>query len=271
MRRILQTYVGGVLLLGGVGCADFETQTRKNEPARFDAPMPNYQHATVAVAARVDGVGRKVLNANADTGLRPLMTAVGKKEVAVFHHGTSGIFVTEGLADQCKSDDELAAVICVEMGRMIAERESKIPSSQREYREEPPERPRFNDSLGASHTPDQTDVAELAKFEKSRTDRGRGALPPPPPDPRLLARRYMKQSGYDPEALARVEPLLRTAEANPGFDDFVKPASGTRGGSPMISSDDSGNRPGSPPPTIRSDRDGSPPPKSLPSLPGERK
>lgn len=240
MLRLRQVVIGGLLVLGGAsGCAEFDTQTRKGErePVSLDQPMPNYQPATVAIAARVDGLGRRILNANPETGIRPLMTAVGKKDVAVFHHGTSGIFITEGLVDQCRSDDELAAVLCVEMGRMVAERESKVSPSARDYREERPDRPRFNDTLGASRTPDQTDVAELALYEKNRTDNRRGALPPPPPDPRILARRYMKAAGFDPEILAKIEPLLRTAENNSGFDEFIKPTSATRGTSPAIASD----------------------------------
>jgi len=264
MRRLLQIGLSGVILVG-VGCTDFDKQTRKPEPYRIDSPMPNYQPATVAIAARVDGLGRRILNANPEIGIRPLMTAVGKKEVGVFHHGTSGVFVTEGLADQCRTDDELAAVLCVEIGRMIAEREAKIAPSLREYREERPDLPRMTDTLGASHTADQTDVAELAQFEKNRTDRGRGSMPPPPPDPRVLARRYMKQAGFDSEALARIEPLLRSSDSNPGFDGFVKPVSGTSGTSPAISSD----RPVVRPDESRGDRPETP--RNLPYLPGEKK
>jgi hypothetical protein len=67
------------------------------------------------------------------------------------------------------------------------------------------------DAGGVFGPPDGTRLAELAKFEKERPKPGAA---PPPPDPMVLARIYLKKAGFDPRELDVVAPLLQEARAS---------------------------------------------------------
>src|SRR5579871_1781906 len=103
---------------------------------RTPGAPPRTQAATFApasteVAARVETIGRKVLDANKQTSLRLQFHTIGSPQPEVFHLQARDVFVTEGLVSQCKTDGELAAVLCQEMGKMVAERELRADPRSR--------------------------------------------------------------------------------------------------------------------------------------------
>ena len=80
--------------------------------------------ADLATAERVETIGRKIIAQNTFPGIEPLFHTVGVPESVLFHRGTEELFVSEGLIKKCKTDGELAAVLCSELGQMIAEKKS---------------------------------------------------------------------------------------------------------------------------------------------------
>jgi hypothetical protein len=209
-----------------IGCAATDTDKR---PMVIDNPFgfahaaattaePNYAPATTALAARVDQLGRNILAANPQVGLRPLFRTVGSPQAEVFHRGTSEVIITEGLVRQCSTEGQLAAVLCLELGKMVSEREALASPWNRTQEREPMPDVRFNGDNGA----DRTQLAELAKF--SEADRRRSSTPRPlPPDPQQLARTYITNAGFQVADLDAAAPLLKTADGNGALQKQLTP------------------------------------------------
>ncbi|MCS6851429.1 MAG: hypothetical protein NZ700_09720 [Gemmataceae bacterium] len=207
-----------------MGCVAPETPLVPDRP--FDGPgrtfLPRRSHfapATTEAAARVDTIGRQIIAANPQTGVRPLFRTIGAPQPELFHQGTSEILITEGLVRLCKTDAELAALLCHELGRMISEREALAGPKTRVPDQPAPFDLRIgNDNGGIQRPADQTDLAERWKLEKSRPRLAPNAPPPPPPDPERLARDYLVKAGYAESELDAVKPLLAAAAANHAFE-----------------------------------------------------
>lgn len=183
-------------------------------PAR---QLTGYSAAPLEAAARLDTVGRHVLASNPQIGLKPLFSAIAGPQPEIFHVGTGQVVVTEGLIKQCPTDAQLAAVLCVELGKMVAAREAKADPKARVPERLPPiDVPVGNDNAGLEPSPDLTRLAELGRYEKER--RRPNAPPPLPPDPQMLANQYLTKSGYPPAELDAVAPLLREAAKNNVFE-----------------------------------------------------
>jgi hypothetical protein len=177
----------------------------------------SYAPASTAAAARVETLGRKIVMANPQAGLRPYFRTIGAPQPELFHVGTTEIDITEGLVSQCKTEGELAAVLCKEMGKMVSEREAVAgPQARSPEREPPPELRVGTDYAGTAGAPDQTRLAELGKFEKERRRLREPSLPPP--DPQVLARLYLKNAGFPEKELESAAQLLQTAAQNNAFE-----------------------------------------------------
>ncbi len=202
----------------------------------FGTPLPtpplakaSFAPAPVEAAARVDTLGRKILAANPQLGVRPLFRTIGAPQPEIFHVGTSAIDLTEGLVNQCLTEAQLAAVLCHELGKMIAEREELAGPEVRAPERLPPIEVRIgNDNAGSFGPPDQTHLAELARFERERRQRAlQAALPPP--NPQTLARIYLTKAGYSEGALEAVAPLLQAAAENNSFAKQLLQPPGQKG------------------------------------------
>ncbi len=205
-------------LLLAAGCVSSESGLPIVRDTPFSDPTANpslkafHDPAAEAVAVRVHQLGQKILAANPDLPVKPAFQAIGSPNPEVFHRDTSVVCVSQGLVNRCGSDAEVAAVLCVELGRMISERAAQSAlRAQRPERTPPAAMPIGSDSGGVFGSPDATRLAELGKFDEER--RGRSA-PPPPPDPLLLGRDYLSKAGYTARDLEAVRPLLKEAEKN---------------------------------------------------------
>jgi hypothetical protein len=221
---VLRTCPILLLLLLTAGCFDKEsTPLVPDSPfgRRVVPPTPTqatYAPAATAVAARVDMLGRNLLSANPQIGIRPLFRTIGAPQPEIFHQGTAELFITEGLVKQCTSDSQLAALLCLELGKMISEREVQAARSARQPNlDPPPDVPVGNNYGSFGGAPDLTRQAELAKY---RTPAAREA-PPPPPDPNDLARAYLQKAGYPATELDAVAPLLRQAANSSSLEKSV--------------------------------------------------
>jgi hypothetical protein len=173
-------------------------------------------------AARVDRLGRNILAANHQIGLKPQFMVIGSPKPEIFHKQGEALYITDGLVKQCKTDGELAAVLCHELGKMVSDREVQMgPQVWNPRRQPPPEVNIGNEGPGSFNPPDRTRMAELATFEKERRE---SARPLPPPDPNLLARTYLQRAGYTEADLNAAQSHLQAAAANLTFEkQMVKP------------------------------------------------
>jgi hypothetical protein len=193
------------------------------QPVVFNGPrVPEHE----ASARRLLAVGNKVAHDNPQAGLLPAFIPVGFPHPEICHSGggLSGyqIVVSDGLVNACKTDAALAAVIALEMGKIVAERESAAgPSLKQPQKPPPPDVPVGSDSGGPFGPPDGTRQMELAQREPKR---GRTDKAAPAPAPEALAKGYLVKAGYDPQALAEVGPLLRKADAHSEMEKAVKTA-----------------------------------------------
>jgi hypothetical protein len=230
-------WIAGLALLGTMGCIldDGPTESVPSHPfGHVVAPQPravaSFAPASTATAARVDMVGRTITQANPQLGMKPLFRTIGAPMPEVFHIGTAEVDVTEGLVNQCKTDGQLAAVLCQELGKMISEREAMVAAQTRTGDRGPPDEVRIgNDYAGGGITPDQTRLAELGKFEKEHPRTRPAAMVPP--DPQMLARGYLTKAGFAPQDLDTVAPILQAAAANVTFERQLK-GSGAKGQGP---------------------------------------
>jgi hypothetical protein len=172
-----------------------------------------YAAATEETFKRVQTVGGQIITANRAIGLRPMFLAIGDPRPEVFHRDLNQIWVTEGLAKQCLTDRMLAAVLCLELGKMVAEREAMTSAQIRQPDVEPPPGVHIGgDSGGTFGAADATRLAELGRFEQNH--RSPNARPLPPPDPQVLARSYLAKAGYAAADLDAVLPIVQAAQKN---------------------------------------------------------
>jgi hypothetical protein len=174
--------------------------------------------ASEAVARRVSDVSQRLLAGNADLPVRPLFLPVGSADPEVFHKDAkegSVIFISDGLANRCTSDAQLAAVLCSELGKLVSTREAVLALKARRPERDPPVALRIGqDSGGTFGSADGVGLAERANFEKAMGGTAATAPLPPPPNPDLLARTYLAKAGFAAADLDSVAPLLREAEKN---------------------------------------------------------
>jgi hypothetical protein len=208
-----------IFFLALAGCLPRQEQTALVPSNPFGNPPPppithaSTSPASVQAAARVDGLGRKLLTANPNIGIQPLFRTIGAPQPEVFHVGTSEVDITEGLVKQCSTDGQLAAVLAVELGKMVSEREFLADPKARGPEPEPPMEVRVGSDNGGSFGPaDQLHRAELAKFDKERRKRLAGSTVAL--DPQILARGYLIKAGYTVADLDGAAPVLHAAAEN---------------------------------------------------------
>jgi hypothetical protein len=199
-----------VVAFGLGGCIWDETERQPGLPADPMRVTANkkLEQANVAACSWTDSVGRRILAANPELPMQIVFRAAGYPKPELFHQGTTSIVVTQALVDMCKSDAELAAVLCVELGRMVAEREALAPLEARQ----PPAKPPIDGvTLGTTSgvaNPDEFRLREIAQFEEAQRRQRAGARLP---DPMELAKRFLRRTGYPEEMLEKVKPILRAA------------------------------------------------------------
>jgi hypothetical protein len=195
--------LAGMLLIGP-GCLNETTsQYRSADLVRPLSPQQAVQASTEA-ATRVDSLGRAIVARNPKAGVRPIFQTVGSPTPESFHRGTADIIITQKLVEMCPTDAELAAVLCLELGKMIAEGEALAVQSGRHAPLAP-----LDPGLPKEVTFDAFKQLELAKYERER-----GVGPTGVPDPEDLARMYLQQAGYPAESLDQIKAQRRAADRN---------------------------------------------------------
>jgi hypothetical protein len=223
IRRILPALLPCWLILAGCVPLDVLNPDAKTGSALVPSspfgvpPAPVPQTHTVAfapaardTALRVDRVGHDILAANPQIGIKPLFATLGASQPELFHQGSRMVDITEGLVAKCQGDSQLAALLCLELAKMVVEREAMASPAMRNPENRPPmEVPIGN--AGQFSAPDLTYRAELAPFDRDRRRAGKQLTPP---DPAVLAGTYLEKAGFSRTDLDAVAPLLALADRN---------------------------------------------------------
>jgi len=186
-----------------VPTSPFPTGNMPKLPATLTA-SPEMEQESIRVAL----AGQKLLQANPTVPVKPRFTLIGVPGTEIFHRGADEVFVTEGLSEKCKTEGQLAAVLCQELGKMVSEREAAkrfLPAVADP--DPPPDVPVGNDNHGTFGPDDGTRMMELGKYEQERHKHRDQAVPAP----EVLARTYLEKAGFGAAELSEVAPLLRTA------------------------------------------------------------
>ncbi|CAN5386496.1 hypothetical protein BH11PLA2_BH11PLA2_08240 [soil metagenome] len=204
MRRIV------LLMLVVAGCKDLPMMSQK---------PPETRPASLAAAARVDQVGRQILAANPFTGLDVSFQVVGNPEPLLLHRDRFGVFISDSLVDQCKTDAELAAVLCTELAKLVAEQRS-LTRMGYDTRSDVP----MANSMGTNDLAgDPVRMAEGAIREQQSPRVNHEKVTKELTDPKAIAAELLKTSGHDVKNLETIEPLLKNLNKD---RDLVKQLSG---------------------------------------------
>jgi hypothetical protein len=171
-------------------------------PAHSRLPKPD-----LAIAERVETLGRKIIAQNTFTGIEPLFHTIGVQEPVLFHEGPERLMISEGLVKQCRTDGELAAVLCSELARMMADKQSarRVGAERDSF---PEIGVPTSSGLAGGSPDDPARAAERAILERQRKkETSRESL-----DPNRIATDLMRGAGYDLADLDRVAPLLRQSD-----------------------------------------------------------
>lgn len=156
-------------------------------------PTPEAAAAeSVAAGQRVKDVGARIIAQNTFTGLEPFFHTIGIPEPALYHRGTAELFISTGVVRQCKTDEELAAVLCTELAVMVAEKRAAVAAG------------RDGDSI-ITGTPDAQTGTAVGAASK------RPVSTAPLPGRDELARQLLHGAGFDPAALVRADAIVKTS------------------------------------------------------------
>jgi hypothetical protein len=195
--------MAAVAAAGLAGCLDEEVAKSGFRSKPVDVPAAS--EASVAVAARVDQVGRQLVSQNPFLGVEPTFHTIGRREPELHHPDLSGVFITEGLAGRCQTDAELAAVLATELAKMAAEKRTadrmRLPDPLQT----------LPDAGGTAPGSDPTQLAVQAVFDQKLTRGDKKEKKPTTDDPRALAEEILRSAGYEAKSLDTVAPLLEEA------------------------------------------------------------
>lgn len=202
-RAALRLLAGAVCLVGSAGCvhrliSDPDAYAAATKSITNSGPKPPKVSADhLVLSERVNELGRQIIDQNTFTGLDPIFHIIGVPETVIFHHGTAQVYLSEGLVRKCKTDAQLAAVLCSELGPMLAEKRAARDLG------------RDADTIREVATPGDGFGPAGAATEVGAS----GVRPAPgrvtPTDPAALARQLLRGAGFDPAELDKAEPLLK--------------------------------------------------------------
>ena len=201
----------GILLalsLGIVGCADTQFARTARSIVGKEITIPKGAEPNLGAASRVDQIGRQIAAANPFIGIEPTFQTIGSPESLLFHLDQHGMIISDSLVSSCKTDAQLAAVLCSELGKMVSEHRNAIRMG---YPDPLPNISVPNSSEMNGIPADQFRLAELAmlekRFPKKEADRMRSLTI----DPQKIATDLLKTTGFEESAMSSVEPLLKSA------------------------------------------------------------
>lgn len=220
LRRVVIAMVLGTSCgcVGPDGKAELPWDREARRPKR-DNDTANAPIASAKAATRVHAIGASVVAANSnDFPTKPIFFTAGLAEPMLFSKKDGQVVISEGLVNRCTTDEELAAVLAIELGRITAKEQQE--SNNRNDNDIPPAPRLTSDIVGSGMAPDMTRMAEEGYMNRQSNARRRRE--PIKVDPSVHARSIMKKAGYDPAVLETVEPWIKEAEENADKREFMK-------------------------------------------------
>jgi predicted Zn-dependent protease len=222
------------------GCTSFDPpeKTAQVSSQFFDSPAPGRVARSAPPVAddstclRVDYVGRKVLAANPQIGMKPAFATIQSKDAELFHIDQRMIYITDGLVKQLPSEADLAAALSYELARMVAEREARIKQDQKQLEPRPPIGVPIGDltgNTGRGLTNDIASQAELARYDQARKA---SRQPVARPNPDNLSRDYLEKAGFTRTDFDHIQAALQAAARNTALERQVKGFAPTSSWSP---------------------------------------
>ena len=104
----------------------FDPFGRPASPPVQQRQTSNYAPASEEMSRRVDCIGRNILAKNPQIGMKPLFATIGSPDVEIFHKDTTMVWVTAGLVQKCQTEANIAAVLSLELAKMVSEREAQV-------------------------------------------------------------------------------------------------------------------------------------------------
>jgi Peptidase family M48 len=200
-----------IVLAAIAGCDDNRFFRGARNLVNKPVAVPDMKEPSLAAAARVDQMGRQILSANIFCGADTSFQTIGNREPLLFHRGQESVFISDSLVDKCKTDEELAAVLCHELGRMIAEKRN---AARMGYAEPLANITQTNNGEMGGITGDQFRLAELAAIEKRTPKKTVDRILAETTDPRKIAIDLLKTTGFDESHYKSSESLLRGLNKN---------------------------------------------------------
>ncbi len=200
-----------VVVLALCGCQDSRFLRTARGFINKPVDTTGTREASVASAARVDQVGRQILSANVFCGVDVGFQTIGNTESVLFHRGQQSVFISDSLVDRCKTDEELAAVLCSELGKMVAERRN---ATKMGYADPIMAITLTNSGEAGGIPADQFRLAELAAIEKRTPKKVVDRVLAETTDPRRIAIEMLKTTGIDEANYPKGEQLLRGSNKN---------------------------------------------------------
>lgn len=194
---------------GLTGCCGGPQSWFSNSQKPGEVATPKLAAASVEAGKRVDKVGRQLLAGNPTLGLEVTFQTVGFVEPEIMHPDSHGVFITEGLVNLCKTDDQLAAVLATELGFMLGE----LRTRERMRLVEPLPTLAGGPKLDGSTDYDPGRDMEMARFESDRRKPSEVASGSPT-NPRTITESILKDAKIEASSLASVAPLLKEAKRN---------------------------------------------------------
>jgi hypothetical protein len=206
-------------LIGLIGCSQTPKQsTRMISDAGMNAEkiirLPNTAPdagPTKEAAIRVGKIGQKILASNPTIGIKPSFHTIGSAHAEVFHKGVDQVMITDGLVREC-NDDQLAAVLAVELVKMLGEQENSAPTGKIIDRTPGMDVPIGNDRSLVFGPADGIRIAERYELDRMRIKNNSTAIGSV--DPKIIARGYLSKAGYSSKSVDSIAGLLKKADEN---------------------------------------------------------
>ena len=214
-----RTLLVSLLAIAAAGCSP-EDLLHRGAVANKAIDTSAYPAARPEASARVHELGEALLGQNPFLGVAPVFYVVGRKEPEVYHADGSGLLLTEGLVDACRSDDELSAVIALELGKMSAE----ARTSKRMRLTDAPATPAGSAANGSPGSgPDDVQLRTEAIFQQAAPAKPGPRKPPANEDAAAIAAEILQNANVDRKHLSAARTLLGESRRGTPIADQMNP------------------------------------------------
>ena len=213
-----RTLLAGLVALTA-GCSP-EDLLHRGAVANKAIDTSAYPAARPESSARVHELGEALVGQNPFLGVSPVFYVVGRKQPEIYHADGQGLLLTEGLVDACRTDDELSAVIALELGKMSAE----ARSAKRMRLSDAPVTPAGSAANGSPGSgPDDVQLRTEAIFEQARPAKPGPNKPPANENAAAIAAEILQNAGVDRKYLAAARTLLAESKRGTPIADQMNP------------------------------------------------